>query len=219
MAFDFSELTVDLSAMPTTIDMGHAWLGGLLAVMLVLYIAKKGKPVEIEKVVEKEVEKIVEVEKPVEKIIEVEKVVEVEKIVEKIVEVEPKLKTSTPDSALQLLSLLQQEARFIDFMQEDLKGFADAEIGAAARVIHEGGQKVLNEYFSFAPVRNEEEETRITLPQGFNASEVRLTGNVIGEAPFTGTLIHRGWKVTNVKLPKLAEGHDAHVVAAAEVEL
>ncbi|MGF1703986.1 DUF2760 domain-containing protein [Photobacterium makurazakiensis] len=219
MAFDFSELTVDLSAMPTTIDMGHAWLGGLLAVMLVLYIAKKGKPVEIEKVVEKEVEKIVEVEKPVEKIIEVEKVVEVEKIVEKIVEVEPKLKTSTPDSALQLLSLLQQEARFIDFMQEDLKGFADAEIGAAARVIHEGGQKVLNEYFSFAPVRNEEEETRITLPQGFNASEVRLTGNVVGEAPFTGTLIHRGWKVTNVKLPKLAEGHDAHVVAAAEVEL
>ncbi|MGR5140433.1 DUF2760 domain-containing protein [Photobacterium sp. DNB23_23_1] len=219
MAFDFSELTVDLSAMPTTIDMGHAWLGGLVLVMLVLYISKKGKPVEVEKVVEKEVEKIVEVEKPVEKIIEVEKVVEVEKIVEKIVEVKPKLKTSTPDAALQLLSLLQQEARFIDFMQEDLKGFSDAEIGAAARVIHEGGQKVLSEYFSFAPVRAEEEETRITLPKGFNASEVRLTGNVVGEAPFTGTLIHRGWKVTDVKLPKLAEGHDAKIVAAAEVEL
>ncbi|MGR5062099.1 DUF2760 domain-containing protein [Photobacterium sp. DNB22_13_2] len=219
MAFDFSELTVDLSAMPTTIDMGHAWLGGLVLVMLVLYISKKGKPVEVEKVVEKEVEKIVEVEKPVEKIVEVEKVVEVEKIVEKIVEVEPKLKTSTPDAALQLLSLLQQEARFIDFMQEDLKGFSDAEIGAAARVIHEGGHKVLSEYFSFAPVRAEEEETRITLPKGFNASEVRLTGNVVGEAPFTGTLIHRGWKVTDIKLPKLAEGHDAKIVAAAEVEL
>ncbi|MGF1727275.1 DUF2760 domain-containing protein [Photobacterium nomapromontoriensis] len=212
-------MTVDLSAVPTTIDMGHAWLGGLLLIMLVLYVTKKGKPVEIEKVVEKEVEKIVEVEKPVEKIIEVEKVVEVEKIVEKIVEVEPKLKTSTPDSALQLLSLLQQEARFIDFMQEDLKGFADAEIGAAARVIHEGGHKVLNEYFAFAPIRSEEEETRITLPQGFNPSEVRLTGNVVGEAPFTGTLIHRGWKVTDVKLPKLADGHDTRIVAAAEVEL
>lgn len=215
MAFDFSEMTVDLSAMPTTIDMGHAWLGGLLLVILVMYFTKKGKPVEVEKVVEKEVEveKIVEVEKPVEKI------VEVEKIIEKIVEVEPKLKTATPDAALQLLSLLQQEARFIDFMQEDLKGFSDAEIGAAARVIHEGGQKVLNEYFSFAPVRSEDEETRITLPQGFNAAEVRLTGNVVGEAPFTGTLIHRGWKVTEIKLPKLAEGHDARIVAAAEVEL
>lgn len=215
MAFDFSNLTVDLSAMPTTIDMGHAWLAGLVVVLLVLYVAKKGKPVEIEKVVEKEVEKLVEVEIPVEKIVEVEKVVEVEKIVE----VEPKLKTATPDAALQLLSLLQQEARFIDFMQEDLKGFADAEIGAAARVIHEGGQKVLNEYFRFAPVRSEDEETRITLPQGFNASEVRLTGNVVGEAPFTGTLIHRGWRVTDVKLPKLAEGHDARIIAAAEVEL
>lgn len=215
MAFDFSNLTVDLSAMPTTIDMGHAWLAGLVVVLLVLYVAKKGKPVEIEKVVDKEVEKLVEVEIPVERIVEVEKVVEVEKIVE----VEPKLKTATPDAALQLLSLLQQEARFIDFMQEDLKGFADAEIGAAARVIHEGGQKVLNEYFSFAPVRSEDEETRITLPQGFNASEVRLTGNVVGEAPFTGTLIHRGWRVTDVKLPKLAEGHDARIIAAAEVEL
>ncbi|PSV58733.1 DUF2760 domain-containing protein [Photobacterium sp. GB-3] len=229
MAFDFSKMHVDLSAVPTTIDMGHAWLGALVLILLVMYLTKKGKPVEVEKIIEKEieVEKIVEVEKPVEKIVEkiiekpVEKIVEVEKVVERIVEVEvePKLKTSTPDAALQLLSLLQQEARFIDFMQEDLKGYADADIGAAARVIHEGGHKVLNEYFSFVPVRTEEEETRITLPQGFNASEVRLTGNVVGEAPFNGTLIHRGWKVTEVKLPKLAEGHDAHIIAAAEVEL
>ncbi len=229
MAFDFSKMHVDLSAVPTTIDMGHAWLGALVLILLVMYLTKKGKPVEVEKIIEKEieVEKIVEVEKPVEKIVEkivekpIEKIVEVEKVVEKIVEVEvePKLKTSTPEAALQLLSLLQQEARFIDFMQEDLNGYADADIGAAARVIHEGGQKVLNEYFSFAPVRTEEEETRITLPQGFNASEVRLTGNVVGEAPFNGTLIHRGWKVTEVKLPKLAEGHDAHIIAAAEVEL
>ncbi len=229
MAFDFSKMHVDLSAVPTAIDMGHAWLGALVLILLVMYLTKKGKPVEVEKIIEKEieVEKIVEVEKPVEKIVEkivekpIEKIVEVEKVVEKIVEVEvePKLKTSTPEAALQLLSLLQQEARFIDFMQEDLKGYADADIGAAARVIHEGGQKVLNEYFSFAPVRTEEEETRITLPQGFNASEVRLTGNVVGEAPFNGTLIHRGWKVTEVKLPKLAEGHDAHIIAAAEVEL
>ena len=230
MAFDVSNMLtelsamhVDLSAMPKSIDMGHAILGALAVIFLLMYLMKKGKPVEIEKIVEKEieVEKIVEIEKPVEIIVE--KIVEkpVEKIVEKIVEVEvePKLKTSTPDSALQLLSLLQQDARFIDFMQEDLKGFADADIGAAARVIHEGGQKVLNEYFSFAPVRAEEEESRITLPQGFNASEVRLTGNVVGEAPFNGTLIHRGWKVTNVKLPKLAEGHDVHIIAAAEVEL
>lgn len=216
-------MNIDLNIIPTTLDMGHAGLAAVGALFFLLYITKKSKPVEVEKVVEKtvevEVEKVVEIEKPVEKIIEVEKVVEVEKIVEKIVEVEPKLKTSTPDSALQLLSLLQQEARFIDFMKEDLKGFADAEIGAAARVIHEGGQKVLNDYFSFSPIRSEDEEARITLPEGFNAAEVRLTGNVVGSAPFNGTLVHRGWKVTEVTLPKLADGYDTTIVAAAEVEL
>ena len=34
----------------------------------------------------------------------------------------PVLQTSDPVSALQLLGLLQQEARFVDFLQEDLKG-------------------------------------------------------------------------------------------------
>ncbi|MUL10578.1 DUF2760 domain-containing protein [Aliivibrio fischeri] len=210
-------MNFDLNAIPSTFDLGHIILFCASALFALLYVTKKGKAVEIEKTVE--VEKIVEIEKPVEKIVEIEKVVEVEKIIEKIIEVEPKVKTSTPESALQLLALLQKEARFIDFMQEDLKGFADAEVGAAARVIHEGGQKVLSDYFTLTPVRTEEEESRLSIPAGFNPSEIRLTGNVIGEAPFNGTLIHRGWKVAEVKLPKLAEGYDATIVAPAEVEL
>ena len=111
------------------------------------------------------------------------------------------------------------KARFIDFIQEDLLGFSDADIGAAARVVHEGGKKVLQDYFSLASVRDEQEESRITLSEGFDATMVRLTGNVIGQAPFTGTLVHRGWRVTEVRLPKLAEGHDARVIAPAEIEL
>jgi hypothetical protein len=130
-----------------------------------------------------------------------------------------KLKVASPDAALQLLALLQQEARLIDFLKEDLGSFSDADIGAAARVVHEGGQKALNDYFSLAPIRNEDEESRITLKEGFNATEVRLTGNVVGAAPFTGTLVHRGWRVTEVKLPKLASGHDVSIIAPAEVEL
>lgn len=129
------------------------------------------------------------------------------------------LKEVTPDAALQLLTLLQQEARFIDFTQEDLAGYSDADIGAAARVVHEGSKKALDTYFTLAAVRSEDEESRITLPAGFNASEVRLTGNVVGEAPFTGSLIHKGWKVTDIRLPKLADGHDTSIVAPAEVEL
>jgi hypothetical protein len=42
---------------------------------------------------------------------------------------------------------------------------------------------------------------------------------VVGKAPFTGTLSHRGWRAAKVTLPQLAESHDARVLAPAEVEL
>ncbi len=126
---------------------------------------------------------------------------------------------ATPDAALQVLTLLQQGGRFIDFIHEDLSAYSDADVGAAARVVHDGSKKVITEYFTLAPIRSEEEETLISLPAGFDAAETRLTGNVVGEPPFRGTLVHRGWKVVDVKLPKLAAGHDTNIIAPAEVEL
>jgi hypothetical protein len=129
------------------------------------------------------------------------------------------LRESTPDAALQLLSLLQREARLIDFTQENLAGYSDADIGAAARVVHEGCGKVLKEHFTIEAVRAEAEGSRVTLNEGFDAASVRLTGNVVGKAPFNGTLSHRGWRATGVRLPKLAEAHDATILAPAEVEL
>jgi hypothetical protein len=120
---------------------------------------------------------------------------------------------------LQLLGLLQKEARFIDFIKEDIATYSDADIGVAARVVHEGCNKAINEHFTLAPIRNEQEGEKITLPQGFDASAVRLTGNIVGSAPFTGTLIHKGWQVTTIRLPKLTQGHNANILAAAEVEL
>ncbi|MBP8267083.1 MAG: DUF2760 domain-containing protein, partial [Zoogloea sp.] len=107
----------------------------------------------------------------------------------------------------------------IDFIEEDVKAYSDADIGAAARVVHEGCRKVLREHFSIQPLRTENEGSRITLPEGFDAAAVRVTGNVVGKAPFTGSLSHRGWKVSETRLPKLAPGHDASIVAQAEVEL
>ena len=129
------------------------------------------------------------------------------------------LRTPTPDSALQLLSLFQREARLIDFAHENLSSYSDADIGAAARVVHEGCARVLREHFTIEPVRSEAEGARITLNEGFDAASVRLTGNVVGTAPFNGTLSHRGWRAASVTLPQLAERHDARVLAPAEVEL
>lgn len=129
------------------------------------------------------------------------------------------LKEATPEAAVQLLGLLQKEARFIDFTQESMSQYSDEEIGAVARVVHEGCRKVLRQHFELAPVRDEEEGKRITLPQGYDAASVRITGNIVGSAPFSGILVHRGWKATDIKLPKITEGHDVNIIAAAEVEL
>jgi hypothetical protein len=129
------------------------------------------------------------------------------------------LQEAGPDAALQLLGLLQQDGRFIDFIQEDIAGFSDAEIGAAARVVHEGCRKVLREHFTLEAVRTESEGTRVTLETGFDATALRLTGNVVGEPPFTGTLTHKGWVAMETKLPKLAAGHNVNILAPAEVEL
>lgn len=195
-------MNIDLTAMPVTIDLLHAGLGAIALVFFILFLIKGGNKTSAP--LEARTDIPASPAAP-----------------EAVAGSQPtsQLKSASPDAALQLLALLQQEARFIDFVQENLTGFSDADVGAAARVVHEGGQKVLKDYFSLEAVRDEQEESRITLPEGFDATTVRLTGNVVGQAPFNGTLVHRGWKVTEVKLPKLAEGHDTHIVAAAEVEL
>lgn len=122
------------------------------------------------------------------------------------------------DAALQLLALLQREGRLVDFLQQDVTAFADADIGAAARVVHEGCRKALAAHLEIKPVRDEREGGPVTL-DAVDASAVKLVGNVSGSAPFRGTLRHRGWRVESVRLPKLVDGYDPRVLAPAEVEL
>ncbi len=129
------------------------------------------------------------------------------------------IEEASPQSAMQLLGLLQRNARFVDFVEEDIAGYADADIGAAARLVHEGCRATLREHFTIRPVRTEAEGSRVTIAEGFDATAIRLTGNVVGAAPFNGTISHRGWRVEDVKLPKLVKSHDAKIIAPAEVEL
>ncbi|BDB24113.1 hypothetical protein Tamer19_70830 [Cupriavidus sp. TA19] len=131
----------------------------------------------------------------------------------------PALKEASPVAALQLLGLLQRDARFVDFVEEDIARYSDTEIGAAARLVHDGCRAVLREHFTIRPVREEAEGSRVTVADGFDATAIRLTGNVVGSAPFHGSISHRGWKVEEVRLPRVAERHDATVIAPAEVEL
>ncbi len=132
----------------------------------------------------------------------------------------PKLPEVPPvTSALQLLALLQREGRFVDFVEEDLGSRGDAEIGAVARVVHEGCRKALHAHAKIAPVRGEAEGSSLVVEAGFSAEEVKLVGDVKGSAPYTGVLRHRGWRAESITLPVPVDGHDARVLAPAEVEL
>lgn len=122
-------------------------------------------------------------------------------------------------SALMLLSALQREGRLIDFLQQDITGFSDEEVGAAARVVHGGCRKLIQHFFELEPATREAEGATVTLPQGFDAQRFRLTGNVAGQPPFRGTLKHHGWVTRQIRLPALSEAVDPKVVAPAEVEL
>ncbi|MDD5579662.1 MAG: DUF2760 domain-containing protein [Methylobacter sp.] len=213
---------IDLSLRPTTFDLWHVCLAGTVVLLsLLLIVLLLCMVISLSRSRKKPVEpSILQTAPPPEPVVKiVEKIVEVEKIVSAPAPEPVVLKEATPDAALQLLGLLQKEARFIDFIKEDVSAYNDADIGIAARVVHEGCNKAIDEHFSLAPVRCEQEGSKITLPQGFDAATVRLTGNIVGTAPFTGTLVHKGWQVTNIRLPKLTQKHNANIVAPAEVEL
>lgn len=118
-----------------------------------------------------------------------------------------------------LLALLQREARFVDFLMEDVEGFGDADVGAAARSVHRGCRKALEQYVQLEALRPEKEGDTLNVPAGFDPGALRLEGKVTGDPPFTGTLRHHGWKLVKANLPKPPAGQDASVVMPAEVEV
>jgi hypothetical protein len=138
-------------------------------------------------------------------------------------EIKPKPVELPPErlhaSGLAVLAMFQREGRLIDFLMEDMAAFSDAEIGAAARVVHAGCRKAFSEHFTIEPAVKEAEGAVIQVPVGFDPQRIRLTGNIAGPPPFRGTLKHHGWIATSVRLPTGSETMDPRVIAAAEVEL
>jgi uncharacterized protein DUF2760 len=121
-------------------------------------------------------------------------------------------------AALRLLATLQEEGRLVDFFTEDIAPYSDEQVGAATRGIHASCRKALTAAVALEPVMAGTEGDAVTVPAGFDAAAIRLTGNVSGAPPFSGVLRHPGWRATAVTLPARA-GHDPHVVAPAEVEI
>ncbi len=122
--------------------------------------------------------------------------------------------------ALTLLAALQREARLVDFLQENLDAYEDAQIGAAVRDVHRDSAAVIERFFALAPIRDEEEGARIETPDGFDPAQYKLTGSVTGEPPFAGQMAHHGWQASRCELPEWTGSKEAaRVVAPVEIEM
>jgi hypothetical protein len=129
------------------------------------------------------------------------------------------LERGREEGALLLLSLMQSEGRFVDFVQQSLVGFDDSEVGAVARVVHGGCAKVLSNHLALDAVRTEPEGAALVLEPGFDPARVKLTGNLAGEGRLHGVLRHKGWLAKEVRLPQVLGEASARVLCPAEVEL
>ena len=120
------------------------------------------------------------------------------------------------------LATLQERGRLVDFLMDDINAYDDAQVGTAARVVHAGCKAALQEHFRIQPVRPESEGSTVQVAAGYAADEYRLLGKISGQAPFSGVLVHRGWKTESVKLPRVvlrASPDRLPTIAPAEVEL
>ena len=123
--------------------------------------------------------------------------------------------------ALRLLAKLQEQGRLIDFAMEDIRTVPDAQVAAVARVVHTGCRATLQSAFALQPLHPAAEGAIVTLEPGFDPEAHRLLGHVAGTPPFTGTLLHRGWRSTSVKLAHATDPTQpsSGIVAPAEIEL
>lgn len=134
-------------------------------------------------------------------------------------EVKAPAAVESSDRAVQMLALLQRDGRLVDFLEEDVAPYPDAQLGAAVRSIHSACRQVLERYVKLEPVLASEEDQPVTVPAGFDPAAIKLLGNVAGQPPLRGLLRHRGWRVKEANLPSLPQGAGREIVAPAEVEI
>jgi hypothetical protein len=123
--------------------------------------------------------------------------------------------------AVTVLGLFQEKGRLVDFLMNDITPYNDEQVGSVVRAVHQGCKAALLEHFTIEPVASQNEGAEITVPVGSGADEFRLVGNLSGESPFRGVLIHKGWRVKSVKLPRAlhVDGSRLPTIAPAEVEV
>ncbi len=128
-------------------------------------------------------------------------------------------KNQAEAEVITMLGIFQEKGRLIDFLMEDITPYNDSEVGTVARSVHQGCKAALKEHFQIKPVATATEGESVTVPAEYAADEYRLVGNLAGGAPFTGKLVHKGWRTDTVKLPRVMHSDRIPAIAPAQVEI
>lgn len=127
-------------------------------------------------------------------------------------------------AVVQFLGRLQEKGRLVDFVMDDMAAYADEQVGAAARIVHQGCREVLFDFFRIVPVHDGNEDDPIELADGYDSQSYRLIGRVPERGPYQGQVIHRGWQTQSCHLPQLNEATNdlvslQRIIAPAEIEI
>ena len=132
-------------------------------------------------------------------------------------------RSDSRSEALELLAALQRDARFIDFIKEDIGACDDVSLAAAARATHDRCAATLERFFQIRPLsRVQEGETTKIDPASQNPARFRISG---ASSHPLGTEVacrvaHAGWIAEKCEPPRWSgKGEDAMVLAPAELEI
>jgi len=145
---------------------------------------------------------------------------------------------SSPQGSLEtvvFLSLLQEKGRLIDFIMRDIATFSDEEVGRVARFVHQGVNNVFRDCILVEPLTLALEGDPIVLEKGYDpvafallkdgsvadqctadqcTADQRTADQLTAEGPpYSGKVVHRGWKIKSMNIPKLVANQDEAGVA------
>ncbi|MDO5309559.1 MAG: DUF2760 domain-containing protein [Planctomycetia bacterium] len=125
--------------------------------------------------------------------------------------------------AIELLAALQRDARFVDFIKEDVSGASDADLGAVARAVHDNCATTLERIFQLRPVSEVAEGQALFLSakEASNSARVRVSGAFqTSDSDVSTRVVHSGWQATRSSLPHWqGRAEDSAIVAPIEVEI
>ena len=77
----------------------------------------------------------------------------------------------------------------------------------------------MDKHFKIQALVDSAEGENIEIPKGYDPAHFALSGELKGEGPFSGSLVHKGWISKELNLPERSKDAAVAVICPAEVDL